>query len=40
MRNEENIPSRYMFSEFIECFEENIQRQIDCKRPSSILHHI
>ena len=27
--------SRYVFSNEIECFEQNIQRQVDCKRPSS-----
>ena len=27
--------SRYVFSEVIECLEQNIRKQIDCKRPSS-----
>ena len=27
--------SRYMFSEVIECFEQNIRKQTDCKRPSN-----
>ena len=27
--------SRYMFSKVIECLEQNIRKQIDCKRPSS-----
>ena len=28
--------SRYVFSKAIECLEQNIRKQIDCKRPSSI----
>ena len=27
--------SKYVFSEVIECLEQNIRKQIDCKRPSS-----
>ena len=26
---------RYVFSKVIECLEQNIQKQTDCKRPSS-----
>ena len=26
---------RYMFSKVIECLEQNIRKQIDCKKPSS-----
>ena len=28
--------SRYVCSKVIECLEQNIRKQIDCKRPSSI----
>ena len=27
--------SRYVFSNVIECLEQNIRKQIDCKRPSN-----
>ena len=27
--------SRYVFSKVIECLEQNIRKQIDCKRPSN-----